>query len=90
MKLIAQVYSSKRECSVQKAVYHIMPELWLRKVFTAILSANTNLPENRYRVCVSEKEIKQLPESSTEIFKNNMLDWYKDHLVSLELGNIQL
>ena len=90
MKLISRVYYSKRECSVQEAVYHIMPELWFRKVFTAVLSANTNLPENRYRVCVSEKEIKQLPESSTDIFKTNMLDWCKDHLVSLELGNIQL
>ena len=78
MKLIARAYSLKRECSVQEAVYHIMPELWLRKVFLAVLFANTNLPENSYRVCVREKEIKQLPESSTDIFKTNMLDRYKD------------
>ena len=75
MKLIARAYASKRECSVQEAVYHIMQELWLRKVFPLVLFANTNLPENRYRVCVCEKEIKQLPESSTDIFKKNMLDW---------------
>ena len=74
MKLIARAYTSKRECSVQEAVYHIMQELWLRKFFPLILFANTNLPENRYRVCVCEKEIKQLPESSTDIFKKNMLD----------------
>ena len=74
MKLIARAYASKRECSVQEAVYHIMQELWLRKVFPLVLFANTNLPENRYRVCVCEKEIKQLPESSTDIFKKNMLD----------------
>ena len=67
-----------------------MPELWLRKVFPAVLFANPNLSENRFGVFVGEKEIKQLPESSTDIFKTNMLDWYKDHLVSLELGNIQL
>ena len=29
------------------------------------------------KVCVSEKEIKQLPESSIDIFKTNMLDRYK-------------
>ena len=27
MKTIAHAYSSKRECSLQEAVYHIMPEL---------------------------------------------------------------
>ena len=89
MKLIAQEYASKRECSLQEAVYHIMPELWLRKVFPAKLFANTNLPENKYRVCVIEKEIKQLPEPSTDIFKTIMLDRYKE-FVNLELGNIQL
>lgn len=68
----------KRERSVQEPVCHIIPQLWLRKVFTAALFANTNLAENRYRDCVSEKEIKELPKSSTDIFKANMLDWYKD------------
>ena len=75
MKLIARAYASKRECIAQEAVYHIMQELWLRKGFPLVLFANTNLPENRYRVCVCEKEIKQLPESSTDIFQKNMLDW---------------
>ena len=41
----------QRECSVQ-AVYHIMPELWLRKIFSALVFAKTNLPENRFRVLV--------------------------------------
>ena len=71
MKLIARADASKRECSVQEAVYQIMPKLWLSKVLAAVLFANTNLPENRYRVCVGEKGIKQLPESSTYIFKTN-------------------
>ena len=76
MHSIAQAYSSKRECSLQEAVYHIMPELWLRKIFQAVVFANTNLPENRYRVCLSEAELKELPEDSPDIFKKNMLDRY--------------
>lgn len=68
----------KRQRSVQEAVCHIIPELWLSKVFTAALFQNTNLAENRYRDCVSEKEIKELSKSSTDIFKTNMLDWCKD------------
>ena len=88
MKLIAQAYDSKRECILQGAVYQIMAELWLHKVFPAVLFANTNLPENRYRVCVSKKETKQLPESSTDIFKTNILDRYKDR-PSIQLFLIQ-
>ena len=89
MKLIARAYASKKGCSVQGAVYRIMPELCLLKVFLAVLFANTNLPENRYRVCVSKKETKQLPESSKDIFKTNILDRYKDR-PSIQLFLIQL
>ena len=31
MKLIARAYMNKRECSLQEAVYQMLPELWLRK-----------------------------------------------------------
>ena len=92
LTLIAQACASEKECSVQEEVYyHTMPELYLHNVFPAGLFANTNLPENRYRFCVNEKEIKQLPESSTDIFNKNILDSYKDRpLVNLGLVNIQL
>ena len=33
MKSVAYGYSSKRECSLQEAVYQVIPELWLRKFF---------------------------------------------------------
>ena len=33
MKSVAEAYVSKRESSLQEAVYKVMPELWLRKVF---------------------------------------------------------
>ena len=75
---IARAYSSKRECSVQEAVYHVMPELWLRKTFPRIIFANSNLPENRYRICKSEEELSELPADSCDIFKHNMLDRYMD------------
>ena len=50
MRSIARAYVCKRECSVQEAVYLIMPELWLRKTFPGVVFANSNLPENRFRV----------------------------------------
>ena len=78
MKAIAKAYTTKRECSVQEAVYHIMPELWLRKTFPGVIFANSNLPEDRYRICRNEDEIKEMSKDSTDIFKRNMLDRYVD------------
>ena len=75
MKAIARAYITKRECSIQEAVYHIMPELWLRKTFPRVTFANSNLPENRFKVCLSE-EVKELPEDCTDVYKRNMIDCY--------------
>ena len=68
MKAIARAYATKRECSVQEAVYHIMPELWLRKTSPRFMFANSNLPENRYKLFRTQEEINELPEDSTDIF----------------------
>ena len=43
-----------------------MPELWLRKTFPVVTFANTNLPNKRYRICKSQKEINKLSEESTD------------------------
>ena len=69
MKAISRAYITKRECSVQEAVYHVMPELWLRKTYPRVIFANSNLPENRFKICRSEEEIKELPEDSVDVFK---------------------
>ena len=60
----------KTKCSVQEAVYHIMLELWLQKIFPAVVFTNTSIPEKCFRVCLDENEIKDLPENSTNILKN--------------------
>ena len=58
MKSIVRAYSMKRKCNIQEAVYHIMPELRLRKTFPVVFFANTNIPENRFRVCLDENQVK--------------------------------
>ena len=78
MKTIVNAYISKRECSVQEAVYHILPELQLRRVFPAVLFANTNLPEERCNILLAEDKLNQLPYESTKIFKRTNLDRYID------------
>jgi len=58
MKSIARAYTTKRE--VQEAAYLVLLELWLRKIFPSVVFANSNLPEKRFRVCLSEKVSKDL------------------------------
>ena len=78
MKSIAKAYRTHREMSVQEAVAVVMPEIWLRKTSPAVMFANSNLPEKRYRICRTEDEILSMPPDSNEIFKRNMLDRYID------------
>ena len=62
MKKLAVAFLSHRQCSLQEAVYQLMPELWLRKTFPSVIFVNTNFPEKRYRVCKSQKELQELSE----------------------------
>ena len=76
MKTIAKAYLSNWEYSVQEVVYHILPELKLRRIFPAVYFVNTNLPEERVRVLLSKKELSELPDDSSNIFKKSNFDRY--------------
>ena len=54
MKTIFKAYLINQKCSVQEAVYNILPELKLRRIFQAVYFVNTNLPEQRVQVLLSE------------------------------------
>ena len=56
MKAIARAYATKKECSVQEAVYLVMPELWLRKTFPKVLFLNSNIPEKRLEYSETKKK----------------------------------
>ena len=68
MKAIRKAYITKRECSVQEAVYLIMPELLLRKIFPRVIFLNSSLPEKFFRIFKKKAEIDELPGDSTDIF----------------------
>ena len=59
---------------MQEAVYHILPELRLRRSFPAVCFVNTNPLEER--VLLSEKELRGLPDDSPNIFKKLNIDRY--------------
>ena len=76
MKIIAKAYLSNQECHVQEALYHILPELKLRRIFPAVYFVNTNPPEERVKVLLSQKELCKLPDDSPNIFKKSNIDCY--------------
>ena len=78
VKYVAHAYSSKRECSLQEAVYSIpnYAELWLRKVFRAVVNVSSNLPEKTVKIILTKNELSKLQEDSTDIYKRNMVSRY--------------
>ena len=69
MRAIAHAYATNRECSVQEAVYYILPELWLRKTFPGVIFANSNTPDRRFKMFRNEKEILELDDEIKDVFK---------------------
>ena len=69
MKSVSRAYRTSREMSIQEAVAIILPEIWLRKTSPGVIFANSNLPENRYRVCKSQEEILTMDDDDTNVFK---------------------
>ena len=55
MKTIAKAYLSNRDCTVQEAVYPILSELKLMRIFLAVYIVNTNLREGRFQILFPEK-----------------------------------
>ena len=78
IKSVANASLNKRKCSIQECVYHIFPGQWLRQTIPGVIFANSNIPEKRFRLCLAEHEILELPEDSKKIFRRNMVDWYID------------
>ena len=59
-------------------MYHILPELKLRRVFPAAYFVNTNPPEGRVQVLLSEKELNKLPDNSPNISKKSNINRYME------------
>lgn len=76
LRKIGAAFLSTREVSSQECVYRCMPELWLRKVFAKTVFLSTDLPEKRVRVVKSQKELDELHDDSTDIYKSNIIERY--------------
>ena len=82
---IARSYLSDLEGFVQEAVYHILPELKLRRIFPAVNFVNTNLPEERVQVLLPEKELSELANDSPNFSRDRILIvLWKDQMQHLQ------
>ena len=78
MEIIARAYATKIQYSVQEAIYLVMSELWLRKMFPRVIFLNSNLPKKHYKIFKKKADIDELPDDSIDLFQLNMLDRYLD------------
>ena len=83
IKIIAKAYLSNPECFVHEAVYHILPELKLRRMFLAVHFVNEDLSDQRVQILLSEKELTKLPEdysNYSNVFKKSNINRYMERL----------
>ena len=66
-------YTSKNECSLQKALYQIIPE---HSLFIGALYVNSKIQEKCDGMMLNKKKIAKSPEDSTDIYKRNMMNRY--------------
>lgn len=69
-KSVAYTYVSKRKCTCQETVYHLMPEFCLRMVFPWVLYADSNIPQKLNRIIFRKKGSF---EDKTGIYRRNMV-----------------
>ena len=77
-KKISAAYSSSPQISLQEAVWHCLPELYMRKCFPKTIYINTSIPNERIRMCKSKKDLEELGPDSNDIFLRNLADRYMD------------
>ena len=73
LEKIAKAYLNSRECSFQEAVYHILPELELKINFPTLYFVNTNLPNERIQILLSEKKDSVSYQVIAQIFLRNQI-----------------
>ena len=78
MKTIPRAYLGNQACSYQETVYHILPELKLRRIFPTVQFVDTNLLEKRIQILLPQKERSKLPKGSQNIFKRSNIDCYME------------
>ena len=77
MQGIVRAYVNKREWSVQEAVYHVLPELHMCKIFPVVCFAHSNVSEEHIKILKSETELNMLPDHSTDLLNETMVSLYQ-------------
>ena len=78
MKTISRAYLSNQDCSVQEAVYNILSELNLRRLFQTVHFISKNLSEERVQILLYKKEFSKLTDNSPNIFQKSNIACYME------------
>ena len=73
----------KHGLSVQEAAFR-MSNLHMVEQSRQTVYLNVHMPLKRYRMLKSKKELESMDDESTDIFKSNIIDYYRSRLVHLE------
>ena len=66
-----------RRLSAQEAAFRMSSNLHMVEQSRCVVYLNVRLPEKRYKMLKTKKELQGMREESTEIFKTNLLDYYR-------------
>ncbi|KAH9388427.1 hypothetical protein TYRP_023493 [Tyrophagus putrescentiae] len=76
LKIIAKKFLNSSEISAQEAVFYLLA-LEVSKTSRDVLFINTSPPEGRVRMVRPERELRNLPPNSTDVFSTNINDYYR-------------
>ena len=68
MKSTVKAYDTKKEFSLQEAIYLLMPELQLCKIFPRVIFLNSNFPEKHSRMFKKKVGTDELPKKKLNIY----------------------
>ena len=89
LSMIGATVLTHRQISSQEAIYRLGGFKLVRSTRSTV-SLSCSKPENRKRILKSQREIAELPESSTNIFQPGIIDYYQNRPNDPSWDNISL
>ena len=89
LSMIGATVLTHRQISNQEAIYCLGGFKLVRSTRSTV-SFSCSKPENRKRILKSQREIAELPESSTNIFQPGIIDYYQNRPNDPSWDNISL
>ena len=84
LRSIGNTFLNHRNVSIQEAIYRCLGNLKMSFFKPGVVFLESGQPEKRHGMLKPQKELDELPESSTDIFRTSPLERYKNRPESIE------